>query len=106
MTTRPGKSAEFLRNMNLVPPQAEPANVEQVIESVAAAPAAAAGAKKAEKAEGRKGLKHIGGYLDDQTVEKIALLRARLKLDNSELLKQAIDDLYRKEAAKRAFGDR
>jgi hypothetical protein len=38
-------------------------------------------------------------------VEKVALLRARLSLDNSELIKLAIEDLYRKHEAKRAFGD-
>ena len=53
----------------------------------------------------RSELKHIGGYLDDETVEKVALLRIRLKLENSDLLKLAIDDLYRKHSAKRAFGD-
>jgi Ribbon-helix-helix protein, copG family len=53
----------------------------------------------------RAGLKHFGGYLDDDTLEKIALLRVRLKKDNSELIKQAIDELYRKHNAKRAFGD-
>jgi MoxR-like ATPase len=57
------------------------------------------------KAPTRVGLKHFGGYLDDDTLEKIALLRIRLKKDNSELIKQAIDDLYRKHNAKRAFGD-
>jgi hypothetical protein len=35
----------------------------------------------------------------------VALLRIRLKLENSDLLKLAIDDLYRKHSAKRAFGD-
>jgi hypothetical protein len=53
----------------------------------------------------RAGLKHFGGYLDDDTLEKIALLRVRLKKDNSELIKQAIEELYRKHNAKRAFGD-
>jgi hypothetical protein len=57
------------------------------------------------KAPTRAGLKHFGGYLDDESLEKIALLRIRLKKDNSELIKQAIDDLYRKHSAKRAFGD-
>jgi len=56
-------------------------------------------------ATSRTGLKHIGGYVDDETVEKVALLRARLKLDNSELIKLAISDLYTKQRAKRAFGD-
>ena len=40
---------------------------------------------------GRTGLKHIGGYFDRDTVEKVALLRARLDLDNSKLIKRAID---------------
>jgi hypothetical protein len=53
----------------------------------------------------RSELKHIGGYLDDATVEKVALLRIRLKLENSDLLKLAIEELYRKHTAKRAFGD-
>jgi hypothetical protein len=53
----------------------------------------------------RARLKHIGGYFERQTVEKVALLRARLNLDNSELIKRAVDDLYAREHAKRAFGD-
>jgi len=54
----------------------------------------------------RSGLKHIGGYFDEADVEKFVVLRARLKLDNSQLIKLAIDDLYKKHEAKRAFGDR
>ena len=49
--------------------------------------------------------KHIGGYLSQATVEKVALLRARLGKDNSQLLELAIDDLYRKHDAQRAYGD-
>ena len=60
---------------------------------------------KAKPATTRAGLKHFGGYLDDDTLEKIALLRVRLKKDNSELIQQAIEELYRKHNAKRAFGD-
>ena len=37
----------------------------------------------------RAGLKQIGAYLDRETVEKVAILRARLGLDNSKLIKQA-----------------
>ena len=55
---------------------------------------------------GRTGLKHIGGYFDRDTVEKVALLRARLDLDNSQLIKRAIDELYSREGAARKFGDR
>lgn len=49
--------------------------------------------------------KHIGGYFEAETLERIALLRARLGLDNSELLKLAVDELFAKERAKRAFND-
>jgi hypothetical protein len=66
-----------------------------------AAKPAARGKAKAPRSE----LTHIGGYLDDETVEKVALLKIRLKLENSDLLKLAIDDLFRKHSAKRAFGD-
>jgi hypothetical protein len=52
----------------------------------------------------RAGLKHIGAYLDDDTVEKVAVLRARLKLDNSQLVKLAIDDLFASKRAESAFG--
>jgi hypothetical protein len=49
-------------------------------------------------------LKHIGGYFDRADVEKFAVLRARLGLDNSQLIKLAIDELYRKHEAKRVLG--
>lgn len=63
--------------------------------------------KRAGKAAkpSRAELKHFGGYLEDDTLEKIALLRVRLKKDNSELIKFAIEELHRKINAKRAFGD-
>lgn len=54
----------------------------------------------------RAGLKHIGGYLGADTVEKVAILRARLNLDNSQLIKKAIDELFERENAARKFGDR
>jgi len=96
-------------------PQLAPAPAAQAAPEPVAAPAqvvpmpqppkptkpAMRGKTKAPRSE----LKHIGGYLDDETVEKVALLRIRLKLENSDLLKLAIDDLYRKHSAKRAFGD-
>ena len=76
--------------------------------AAAAVPVAAVGtpAKPADKAKLRRAeLKHFGGYLDDDTLEKIALLRVRLKKDNSELIKFAIDELHSRHNAKRAFGD-
>lgn len=54
----------------------------------------------------RIGLKHIGGYLDADTVEKVAVLRVRLRLDNSQLIKKAIEELFERENAARKFGDR
>jgi hypothetical protein len=96
--TRANRTADFLQNMT----------AEIATEAAPAKPTRAAPAKRpAERAPapGRAGLKHIGGYLDDETVEKVAVLRARLKLDNSQLIKRAVDDLYSKQSAKRAFGD-
>ena len=114
MSKPPNKTAQFLAAMRQ----------SDVPEPDAPAAASAAGAPATEpqpaasvvrelprpravkaKAPPRAGLKHFGGYLDDDTLEKIALLRVRLKKDNSELIKQAIDELYRKHTAKRAFGD-
>jgi hypothetical protein len=96
------RSEEFIRNMTAEaepePPPAiasRPTSVERTKVSVQPPPAPTS----------RAGLKHIGGYFAGETVEKVALLRARLNLDNSELLKRAIDELYARHHAKRAFGD-
>lgn len=110
MSKPASKADQFLAAMQKseVP---EPTPTAAATAAVAATPTAAVvhelprpRAAKA-KAPTRAGLKHFGGYLDDESLEKIALLRIRLKKDNSELIKQAIDDLYRKHNAKRAFGD-
>jgi len=53
----------------------------------------------------RDGLKHIGGYFAPDMVEKVAILRARLNLDNSELIMLAINELYNKQKTKKAFND-
>jgi len=68
-------------------------------------PVRARASRTAKAKPSRAQLKHFGGYLEDDTLEKIALLRVRLKKDNSELIKFAIDELYKKHTAKRAFGD-
>jgi hypothetical protein len=94
------KASDFLRAMN--PEPAEPPPVAKARPVEATAPVSAT---VKEPSTSRAGLKHIGGYFDSESVEQVAILRARLKLDNSELLKLAIDDLYRKHAAKRSFGD-
>lgn len=95
------RSAEFVRNMT-----AEPEAVASP--EITARPTG--GRTKAKEQEqpaptSRAGLKHIGGYVDAETVEKVALLRARLRLDNSQLIKLAVDELYARQRAKRAFGD-
>jgi len=89
------KAADFLANMNL----------ESQTATLPAAPTMPAKEKETAQQPSRLGLKHIGGYLPDEVVEKFALLRARLKLDNSELITLAISDLYAKQKAKKAFGD-
>jgi hypothetical protein len=97
------RSAEFVRNMTTA---AEPESV--AAPKITARPIGARKKAPEQRPAGptsRAGLKHIGGYVDDETVEKVALLRARLKLDNSELIKLAVNDLYVKQRAKRAFGD-
>lgn len=96
--TKPNRAADFLQNMKLVildkPQPAAEARPREPKPSPAKKPASS-----------RTGLKHIGGYFDLDTVEKVAVLRARLRLDNSDLIKLAIDELHRKHLAKRAFGD-
>ena len=111
MSAKPNKAADFLKAMrqgeldeeSAAAPPPRLTEAPAVLHAVPAArPAARA---KPTKPPSRAGLKHFGGYLDDETLEKIALLRIRLKRDNSELIKLAIEDLYSRHNAKRAFGD-
>ena len=87
------KAAEFLAAMS----QAEPAPVVEIQPPKRS--------MKRQTTGTRAGLKHIGGYFERDIVEKFAVLRARLDLDNSELIKRAVEELYTKVNAKRAFGD-
>jgi hypothetical protein len=96
--TKPNRAADFLQNMKLDAPDASPPAPENEPRASKQTPAT-------KPTSTRAGLKHIGGYFDLETVEKVAVLRARLRLDNSELIKLAIDELHRKHLAKRAFGD-
>ncbi len=92
------KAADFLQNMSLVVAESPSQPIEPESRQTTE--------KQSTKAvPSRTGLKHIGGYFDLETVEKVALLRARLRLDNSALIKLAIDELHRSHLAKRAFGD-
>lgn len=95
MSKATNKSEAFLQALSSPPVEApKPANSSEATEP--ATPA---------RATSRIGLKHIGGYFDRADVEKIAVLRARLGLDNSQLIRLAVDELYKKHEAKRAFGD-
>jgi hypothetical protein len=94
--SKPNSAAAFLANMQ--GGATEEASPPAVHEKPRRASAKAA-------AGTRNGLKHIGGYFTPDTVERVAILRARLNLDNSELIKLAIDELYSKQKAKRAFND-
>jgi len=94
MKGKPAKAAEFLAAMQQA--EGQPAPSTPIID---------ASTSTRTRPPSRVGLRHFGGYLYDDTLEKIALLRARLRKDNSALIKLAIEDLYRKQIAKRAFGD-
>ncbi|QOR55662.1 MAG: hypothetical protein YHS30scaffold392_5 [Phage 64_12] len=50
--------------------------------------------------------KHIGGYFDAEFVELFALLKARLRLDNSALIRAAIEAYARAEQTRRTFDRR
>ena len=92
-------AANFLKNMGL----------DEAEEAASTAPAAAAGTKPGRGVKGgldRTGLKHFGGYVGEESLEQIAILRARLKLDNSQLIERAMRELYDRETAARKFGDR
>ena len=95
MSKAKASAQDFLSKMNITEQDQQPEPTKQT-------PVAA----DKGRAAGRTGLKHIGGYFDRDTVEKVAILRARLDLDNSQLIKRAIEELYTREGAARKFGDR
>jgi len=109
------RTAQFLAQMGKsqasaaaeppTPPALETAPEPEPSATVHAMPRVRKTPAKAQLVPTRAGLKHFGGYLDDETLEKIALLRIRLKMDNSALIKFAIEELDRRHNAKRAFGD-
>ena len=94
---------KFLENMALGEEEEAPKKTQPEPESVSRPKPEPAPRVLQPSVKRRKSQKHIGGYFDSDTLERIALLRARLDLDNSELLKLAIDELYSKERAKKAF---
>lgn len=101
MSPRPDKATAFLQALKVsAPPPA--AALTSKVES----PRSSVRAQPFPSQVARAGLKHIGGYLDRETQERVVLLKTRLELDNSELIKRAIDSLWADEEARRAFGDR
>ena len=112
MSKAANKTADFLQAMQKSsgrpesPPQPANETAPRAAAEVAVTPVPPPRKARPHKvAKQRSDLKHFGGYLDDDTLEKIALLRVRLKKDNSDLIKLAIDELHAKHKAKRAFGD-
>lgn len=79
---------------------AEPEVAEAVPVPVAAAPPKPAPARRA-------GQKHIGAYFDkgDPIIERVAILRARLDMTNSDLIEHALNELWARHEAERKFGD-
>ena len=93
--TKISNAAAFLENMKQEATESAAANV----------PDKKSQAKVKQQRGSRDGLKHFGGYVTQDIVEQVAILRARLNLDNSELITLAVQDLYRRQAAKKAFSD-
>ena len=104
MTMMNKKSAAFLAALDDNPAVA-PRHVPSPGIAADVAPEPQPAARVVKPANSRTGLKHIGGYFDREDVEKVAVLRARLGLDNSQLIQLAVNELYKKHNAQRAFGD-
>lgn len=87
----------------LLAAMARPAEPEPV-----AAPAAEhAEPRRPPLAKGRASQKHLGAYFEksDPILERVAILRARLDMTNSELIEHALNELWARHEAGRAFGD-
>jgi hypothetical protein len=79
MTTA-SKAADFLQNMTEDLPAIQPPGASGKPEMRG----------RPRTASTRAGLKHVGGYPDAETVEKVAVLRAGLDLDNSGTIELAV----------------
>jgi hypothetical protein len=113
MSKTNAKTATFLQALHI--PEPAPAKREALAPSLP--PAADAGPSQPVEAiprsgvrsSAREGKKHIGAYFDlvedAEVIEQFARLRARLRLDNTGLMRLMIDETFRKHEAKRAFGD-
>lgn len=72
-------------------------------EPPAAPPPVATAARSTSR---RAAQKHIGAYFDkgDPLLERVAILRARLDMTNSELIEHALNELWARHEAERRFG--
>ena len=107
MTTMNKKSAAFLAALDDSPLAVAPRHVPSpgIAATADVTPEPQPVARVIKPANSRTGLKHIGGYFDREDVEKVAVLRARLGLDNSQLIQLAVNELFKRHNAQRAFGD-
>ena len=94
--TKTSKAAAFLENMKQERAEIDSPSVNEKT---------GRDGSKSSTAGTRKGLKHIGGYFNRDMAEKVAILRARLGVDNSELIELAINELHSKHKAQRAFSE-
>lgn len=84
----------------------EPGAVQEAASPASAAkPALVEAVQKATAKRARQ--KHLGAYFDkgDPILERVAILRARLDMTNSELIEHALDELWNRHEASRAFGE-
>ncbi len=114
MSKTNSKTASFLQALHI--PEAAPVGQEAQKPVPAPSPVSAQSLQPVEpksrpnpRARAREGKKHIGAYFDlvedAEVIEQFARLRARLRLDNTGLMRLMIDETFRKYEAKRAFGD-
>lgn len=68
---------------------------------------ASSGRPVTRAASTRVGQKHLGAYFDksNQILERVAILRMRLDMNNSELIEHAINELWKRHEASRVFGE-
>jgi len=97
-------AAAFLANMNREAIQ-EQETPSPALPSSQPKPVVRATVRSKPGTKSREQLKHIGGYCDTETVEMFAILRARLNMDNSEVIAEAIHELYKKHKVKKVFAD-
>ncbi len=114
MSKTNSKTASFLQALHIPEPAPVRQDAPQPIPapSPVSAPAPQAAETKSRpsaRASTREGKKHIGAYFDlvedAEVIEQFARLRARLRLDNTGVMRLMIDETFRKYEAKRAFGD-